>query len=191
MLEQELLVQTIQVMDRHNIKYMLTGSYASSMQGQPRSTHDIDIVVEVSMTQVHDLMAAFPSPKYYLEELSVIEAIEHKDMFNVIEMDSGNKIDFWLLTDSPFDHSRFYRRQAEEFMGHRIYVSSPEDTILAKLHWAKRSGGSAKQFQDALGVFELQSTILDMKYIAEWVRELTVESLWQELLEEAEPITEC
>lgn len=190
MLEQELLVHTVQVMDRHNIKYMLTGSYASSMQGQPRSTHDIDIVVEVSMTQVHDLIAAFPRPKYYLEEMSVIEAIEHKDMFNVIEIDSGNKIDFWLLTDSPFDCSRFSRRHTEEFMGHRINVSSPEDTILAKLRWAKLSGGSAKQFQDALGVFELQSTILDMKYMAEWVKELTVESLWQELLEQAQPITE-
>lgn len=38
MLEQELLVRTVQVMDEYNIKYMLTGSYASSLQGLPRST---------------------------------------------------------------------------------------------------------------------------------------------------------
>ncbi len=189
MLEQELLVRTVRVMDRHNIAYMLTGSYASSLQGHPRSTHDIDIVVEVSTTQVHELMAAFPPPKYYLEEMSAIEAIEHKDMFNVVEIDSGNKIDFWLLTDSPFDRSRFSRRNAETFLGRQIFVSSPEDTILAKLRWAKLSGGSVKQFQDALGVFELQSTTLNREYMTKWVKELTVESIWRELLEQAQPIS--
>ncbi len=188
MLEQELLVRTVQVMDEHNIKYMLTGSYVSSLQGQPRSTHDIDIVVKILMTQVSYLIAAFPSPLYYLDKVSIIDAIKHKDMFNIIETDSGNKIDFWLLTDSPFDQSRFSRRYAENFMGQSINVSSPEDTILAKLRWTKLSGGSAKQFQDALGVFELQGAKLDMEYIAKWVKKLTVESIWQELLEKAQPI---
>ena len=186
MLEQELLVRTVRVMDRHNIDYMLTGSYASSLQGHPRSTHDIDIVVKVSTTQVHELIAAFPPPKYYLEEMSAIEAIEHKDMFNVVEIDSGNKIDFWLLTDSPFDRSRFSRRNAETFMGQQIFVSSPEDTILAKLKWAKLSGGSQKQFTDALRVYEVQYGRLDVDYLERWVEKLDIKTLWKQLTDEAE-----
>ena len=61
MLGQELLVRAVRVMDKHNIEYMLTGSYASSLQGHPRSTNDIDIAVEVSTSQVHELMAARPA----------------------------------------------------------------------------------------------------------------------------------
>jgi hypothetical protein len=69
-------------------------------------------------------------------------------MANLIDTVSGDKADFWLLTETPFDYSRFTRRYHEELMGMRIAVSSPEDTILMKLRWSKMSGGSEKQFSE-------------------------------------------
>ena len=71
-------------------------------------------------------------------------------------------------------------------MGIRMQVSSPEDTILAKLRWAKLSGGSEKQFTDALRVYEVQFGKLDLNYMERWVKKLDVESLWNRLKEEAE-----
>jgi hypothetical protein len=71
-------------------------------------------------------------------------------------------------------------------MGIRMQVSSPEDTILAKLRWAKLSGGSEKQFTDALRVYEVQFGKLDLNYMERWVKKLDVESLWKRLKEEAE-----
>lgn len=53
-------------------------------------------------------------------------------------------------------------------LGKDIWVSSPEDTILAKLRWANESGGSEKQFGDTLGVFEVQGGDLDLDYIGNW-----------------------
>ncbi len=73
-------------------------------------------------------------------------------------------------------------------MGMRIMVSSPEDTILAKLRWAKLSGGSEKQFTDALRVYEVQSERLDMDYLRSWARKLGVEPLLQKLQGEAETL---
>ena len=70
----------------------------------------------------------------------------------------------------------------------RITVSSPEDTILAKLRWAKLSGGSEKQFTDALRVYEVQFRSLDMEYLHSWAKKLDVESMLQKLQEEAEVI---
>lgn len=93
MLEQDLLAKVIQFLDDNKIDYMLTGSYVSSMQGQPRSTNDIDIIVVITESQVSRFAKSFPFPDFYLDEESIIEAIE------------------------------------------KIYVSSPEDTILAKLNW--------------------------------------------------------
>lgn len=71
-------------------------------------------------------------------------------------------------------------------MGIRIQVSSPEDTILAKLRWSKLSGGSEKQFNDALRVYELQYGKLDLGYLNNWVKKLEVEPLWKRLIDEAE-----
>lgn len=64
--------------------------------------------------------------------------------------------------------------------------SSPEDTILAKLRWAKLSGGSEKQFTDALRVYEVQYGRLGIDYLEDWAKKLEVESLWERLVNEAE-----
>jgi len=69
-----------------------------------------------------------------------------------------------------------------------MLVSSPEDTILAKLRWAKQSGGSEKQFTDALRVYEVQYEKLDIDYLEQWVKKLNVESLWKRLVDEAETV---
>ena len=107
-------------------------------------------------------------------------------MFNIIDVKEGDKVDFWILTDEPFDQSRFSRRYVEEVLGIKLQVSKPEDTILAKLRWAKLSGGSEKQFTDALRVYEVQFGKLDMNYMEYWVKKLGVEPLWKQLKNEAE-----
>jgi hypothetical protein len=109
-------------------------------------------------------------------------------MFNLLEVTTGDKVDFWLVTDEPFDQSRFARRQPHEVMGRRMYFSAPEDTILQKLKWAELSGGSQKQFLDALGVYELQRRVLDVAYIDTWAARLGVMQLWQRIQHEAEPL---
>ena len=67
-------------------------------------------------------------------------------------------------------------------------VSAPEDTILSKLRWAKLSGGSEKQFIDALRVYEVQSETLDINYINEWAAKLDVAAIWKRLQQDAQPL---
>src|ERR1019366_10722605 len=117
-------------------------SYASSLQGEPRLTHDVDLVVAIAPAAVRSLILAFPPPNYYLDETAVAEAIERKTQFNLLDVVGGDKVDFWMLTDDPFDQSRFARRYIEEFEGQRLHVSRPEDTILMQLRWAELSGAS-------------------------------------------------
>ncbi len=186
MSQQELLRRVIQVLDSADIEYMVTGSIASSLQGEPRTTHDIDLVVDIETAAAKEMVKAFPPPDFYLDQETIIEAINKKGMFNLIEVNTGDKIDFWLLTDEPFDCSRFSRKYVEEVMGIRLCISTPEDTILAKLRWAKLSGGSEKQFTDALRVYEVQYEKLDMHYLRSWARKLNVQQLLERLEKEAE-----
>ena len=183
--QQELLIAVIRALDGARIPYMLTGSLVSSMQGEPRATHDIDVIVSLQTADVGQLVSVFAPPRYYLDPDDVHEAIREGSMFNVIDASDGGKVDFWMLSDEALDASRFERRRRESVLGTPAYVSSPEDTIVAKLRWAKMSGGSEKQFGDALRVYEVQYPDLDLAYVEGWVQELELADLWSRLLAEA------
>jgi hypothetical protein len=186
MSQQELLIRVVQVLTDAGIDYMVTGSVASSLQGEPRATHDVDLVVALPLAAAKELVKAFPPPDYYLPEEAILDAIRGRSMFNLISLTEGDKVDFWMLTDEPFDQSRFARKGVEEILGVKLQVSAPEDTILAKLRWAKLSGGSEKQFTDALRVYEMQRERLDLNYLTQWATRLGVEALWEQLKAAAE-----
>ena len=186
MSQQELLKKVIRALERAGIDYMVSGSVASSLQGEPRLTHDIDLVVAIQEPKINLLVSSFPAPDYYLDENSILHAIKEKRVFNLIDVTSGDKVDFWILTDEPFDTSRFNRKRAHDVMGIQVMVSSPEDTILMKLKWASLSGGSEKQYTDALRVYEVQFETLDMGYLIEWSKRLGVDALLKRIQEEAE-----
>jgi len=188
MSQQELLKKVIQVLNQAGIQYMITGSVVSSLQGEPRSTHDIDMLIAIQKSVAKRLVEAFPPPDFYLDEDNILDAINRQSMFNLIDLNTGDKVDFWILTDEPFDQSRFLRKISEEFIGLKMLISTPEDTILAKLRWAKLSGGSEKQFTDALRVYEVQYGKLDINYLEQWAKKLNVESLWKQLVDEAETV---
>ena len=188
MSQQELLKRVVQTLEAIGVDYMITGSVASSLQGEPRSTHDIDIVIAIQEPAVQKLLHSFPPPDYYLDEDDLRSAWQSKSMFNLVDVKGGDKVDFWLLTDEPFDRSRFARKYAEDFMGIKMKVSRSEDTILMKLRWSRLSGGSQKQYIDALRIYEVQSKSLDFSYIDGWAKPLGVESEWERLREEAEVV---
>ncbi len=150
MSQPELLKKVVLALGEVGIDYMISGSIASSLQGEPRATHDIDLIVEINQPDAQKLKSFFIGPDYYLDDIGIARAIEDETMFNLIDVNSGDTVDFWMLTDSDFDQSRFARKYLEKLAGAKMNVSRPEDTILAKLKWAKDSGGSAKQVMDAL-----------------------------------------
>lgn len=188
MSQQELLRRVVSVLNEAGVPYMATGSIVSSLQGEPRSTHDIDLVVAITAAAVPELTGAFPPPDFYLDDVAVREAIARRDMFNLLDTTGGDKVDFWVLKDHPFDQECFAHRQAVDAGGMRLMVSRPEDTILQKLRWAQMSGGSEKQFTDALRVYELQFGRLNREYMNQWAGKLGIELLWRRLQAEAVPL---
>jgi hypothetical protein len=168
---------------------MLTGSLVSSIQGEPRSTHDIDIVVQIELHQIDAIRAAFDPNQFAFDEEAARIAIAKEDMFQLWEFASGDKIDFWVLKNNEFDQHVFHRRVRETILGTTACVLRPEDTILRKLLWA-RDYESERQYRDALGVYELQYGHLDLDYLRQWVTQLGLQGVWQQMLAEAEPLDE-
>ena len=186
MSQPELLRKVVQTLDAVGIDYMVTGSVVSSLQGEPRASHDIDIVISIEKAAIPGLLKSFPTPDYYLDQEDIHEALRSKTMFNLLDIKGGDKVDFWLLSEEPFDRARFSRKYEEDVMGMKVKMSRPEDSILMKLRWAKLSGGSEKQFTDALRVYEVQFRNLDLSYLDTWAKTLKVTSLWARLKKEAQ-----
>ncbi len=104
------------------------------------------------------------------------------------QLPEGDKVNFWLLTDEPFDQARFSRRKHIHALDVSFFVPTVEDTILAKLRWMNDAGGSERHFRDALRVFEVNQHVLDRTYIETWAAQLGISEYWQRILKEAEPL---
>lgn len=93
-----------------------------------------DIVADFQESQISQLINAF-SPRFYISEIAIKEAIKLRNSFNLIDNETGWKIDIFILTEDSFAQSRFKRKQniSVNEMGRTLNFSSPEDTILQKL----------------------------------------------------------
>lgn len=184
MILEDIFINVTNKLSQTNIPYMIVGGVATITYGKPRTTHDIDLVVEIYGKNIPELIGVFEG-EYYISEEGIKDAILHKTMFNVIHHESGIKIDFWILHRSDYDLESFKRRRKIKIFEKEVYITSPEDSIIKKLLWYKESDID-KHLDDALGVLEIQYNNMDFSYIEKWAQELNVEQGWKEIKEEAQ-----
>ncbi len=182
----EVLLYVARVLDKLNIPYLIGGSVASSLQGFPRTTNDADIVADIALDQVPKIFLALKD-EFYIDDRAMRMAVLERRSFNVIHFDSVFKVDVYL-PDNVFDQQRLRRRRPETLLPdstETTYISTPEDTILAKLSWYRRGGEvSQRQLSDVTGVIKVQGQKLDFSYLREWADKLNVRDLLEQILEE-------
>lgn len=170
-------------LDRLGIRYALVGSYASSAWGEPRMTHDIDIVIEADVFDVRRLCEAFSTDEFYISKSAAEEAVQRKSQFNLLCPTSGDKIDFMIAGTSDWARTQLDRSVRAPLLPDReVLVASPEDVILGKLIYYK-DGGSEKHVRDITGILTAGAVDIDRDYLAHHAKELGVEEEWRSILE--------
>jgi hypothetical protein len=179
--EEEVLGRVIALLERLSIPYMVTGSIATSYHGRPRATHDADVVIDPTSEQLDALVLELDAARFYVDADSARGALREHLQFNVIEMLRAVKVDLIVRKPRPFSEEEFKRRQRVDLsLGRPVDMVTPEDAILSKLEWARRSGDSERQLRDAAGVLELNPSI-DKHYVARWAEDLGVSDLWRRI----------
>lgn len=170
-----LLVNIAKILKRLKMPYIVVGGMAVLVWGRPRFTADIDIVIEIEQSQTDKLRKALLvlSRAGYLDKEALNKAVADKNEFNFIDGTTGLKVDFWVLTNTPFDLSRLKRRRVKKILGENIFFSSPEDLILAKLIWHKESL-SSRHMEDAESILKISGGEIDFDYLKKWARKLSV-----------------
>lgn len=180
-MSEELLVlkDVASKLNEAGIPYMISGSVAMNFHAQPRMTRDIDIVIVLNQDSVQNFIDIFKS-KFYFDEETVREEVKRLGMFNLIHNEYVIKVDFIIRKNDEFNRAAFERRLEIDVDGVKMFISSAEDLILAKLNWAKDTM-SEMQLRDVANIKNMAKD-LDYSYINNWLEKLGLEEIYKEAL---------
>jgi len=163
------------------IPYVITGAIASVIYGEPRLTHDLDVVLMLKVEDTDRFTRAFPSSEFYCPPSEVLK-IEIKrpqrGHFNLIHHKTGAKADIYLAGEDELNHWALAHRVALDFEGERMWVAPREYVIVRKLEYF-REGGSEKHLRDISGILELSSDQINFTQLEEFIHRYGLESEWE------------
>ena len=163
----EVALQVAAALEAVGAHYFIGGSVASSLQGEPRATNDIDIVVSLSPAKVGAFALAL-GPSYEVDQEMLRDALTRRSCANIFYLPRVTKIDIFGLGDGAFDEAEFGRRRRVSVSptGAELFVKSPEDTVLQKLRWFRLGGEvSERQWRDVVSVLQTMGADLDDAYL--------------------------
>jgi hypothetical protein len=181
-------LRVVRLLESLGVRYVIGGSFASSIHGVIRASADADLVADLEAAHVGPFCRAL-TDDFYVSENRVREAVRMGGSFNVIELKSMFKVDVFVAAGAPFAESQLERGVTQLVWKEppaSVRIASPEDTVLAKLDWFRRGGEvSERQWTDVLGVMRVQGERLDGAYLRRMAAALHVEDLLERALEQA------
>lgn len=166
MTSQEIATSVVAALEATSVPYMIVGSFSSNLYGIPRSTKDVDFVVELSGRSVRDVVAHL-GPQFRLDPQMSFESVTMTVRHIIDVPDVPFRIELFHLSDEPHDQERFRRRRRVPFEGGHAFVASPEDVVITKLNWFARQRRT-RDGDDVRDVLAVQGDALDFDYIHTW-----------------------
>jgi hypothetical protein len=161
--------------------YFVGGSLASSLQGEPRATNDVDIVLELPLGRIREFVAALGSD-FEVDVDTLREALLTGTSCNIFFLPVLTKVDLFGVGPSPYDELEFSRKRPVLVREPDVslVVKSPEDTVLRKLWWFRKGGEvSERQWRDVVQVLRFSGQGMDDAYLERWADGLGVADLMQ------------
>jgi hypothetical protein len=170
-------------MNQIGVRYLVSGSVAAMLYGEPRVTHDIDFVVFLRLEDVAKLPEIFPAPEFYVPPANVIVgemARERRGHFNIIHADSGLKADFYTANRDEL-HAWAFRNAKRYTVGETIIsLAPPEYVIVRKLEYFCE-GGSEKHLRDIRSMLAVSGGQMDQRALNDWIQQRGLEAEWQQV----------
>lgn len=171
-------------LEKSGLSYFVTGSIASIFYGEPRLTHDIDVVVHLSREDFSQFNILFPIQHFYCPPVEVIEIESRRrpfGHFNLIHHQSGTKADIYPDSEDSLYLWAFKNRQRVDLGGKlAIWLAPPEYVIIRKLEFF-REGGSQKHLDDIRKM--LPQVKLDVCYFDQQIVTRDLLKYWNRITE--------
>lgn len=171
-------------LDTFGIKYMVTGSVAVIVYGEPRLTHDIDMIIELKRKNIPDLIDAFPDSEFYCPPLEVItvEILRStRGHFNIIHHETGFKADIYPVGNDSFIRWGLDNSVEYDVAGAAMKVAPAEYVIVKKLEFF-REGQSNKHLTDIAGMLDYVANLIDKEKLQTFIKRFGLEKEWLQAL---------
>ena len=182
----EVVKKATRIFESAGMDYLVGGSLASSLYGIPRATQGVDILVNMTES---NLEAVLPSLRehFYIDEPAAKDAVRKGASFNIIDREYLYKLDIFVQGADDLSQKEMRRRINFHLAGpgdQTIFLGSPEDIIAHKLYWYRLGNEvSERQWNDALNVIKVQRNKLDYDYLKLMCEARGVSGLLKRLLE--------
>lgn len=171
----------IDKLDQIKIDYFITGSVASIVYGEPRLTHDIDIVISLDESDSGKISNLFPSEEFYCPPVAVIktEALRSsRGHFNIIHHETGFKADIYLIGKDEFQKWAFINKREIEFFGKKLFIAPIEYVIIKKLEFYKE-GKSQKHLTDIKSMLTNSGEKVNFSLMNKYIKSFGLEDEWE------------
>ena len=170
------------VLESMGAPYMVGGGIALFAWSIPRTTHDLDLVVDLPEERIPEFCAHFSPDRYFIDAEGMRDAFEQRDqpslgMYSFTDMDTGLKVDLFPLRPRDEAQQTALNRRVwtEVLPGLRAAVYAPDDLLVQKLRWYAASE-SERQFRDCLNLvltdLKRPPPMINWDYVYAWANRL-------------------
>lgn len=165
------------------IEFMVTGSVAAMVYGEPRPTHGVDIVVALDEDGAEALVDAFPEGEFYCPPADVIRIEARRAVrghFVLVHEESGFRADVYIAGADPFDDWAMARRRKVVFAEISVPIAPAEYVIVRKLEYYRECKG-AKHIDDICGILRSSPDAIDAPELGRMIAERGLAPQWADV----------
>ena len=164
-------------LERLELRYYVTGSWALAAYAEPRTTLELDIVVDLDAARYGQLVRPAFEDAYLVNDPIDFGG---RAIGGLIHRTEIARIDLILGRHDAWARSAMDRRRAMDHPGlGSTCLIAPEDLLLAKLEWSD-GGKSELQLRDCRSIVRIEAA-LDWTYLARYAAALGVTELLEKV----------
>jgi hypothetical protein len=163
------------------VPYMVSGSVAAMVYGEPRLTHDVDLIAVLNPGSIDRMTEVFPPSEFYCpppEAIAVEASREQRGHFNIIHHETGFKADVYLSGRDPLHDWGLAKARQLKVDDEPLMVAPPEYVIVRKLEYY-REGGSEKHLRDIRSLLAASADLIDRGELDRWIERRGLRDIWK------------
>ena len=175
----EILKFVCSYLNENEIEYVVVGGVAVMYHGVPRTTVDIDLILQIKDDEIPAFVEFLNVNGFSATAEDMRIALKEESHSTVFFADSLLRLDIQGV-NSQFDRMTMDRAITTELFNTTIKLGTAEDTVINKILFQ-----GEQDLRDALGILSRKQQQLDFAYIESTCRQLSILDKWNSFMKES------
>ncbi len=172
---EQILNLVCEFLNKKNKDYVIVGGFAVLFYGTPRTTMDIDYVIQLEDEDIPVLIKFLQENGFHADEYDMRAALKERSHCTVEDKETMFRLDIKGVYNE-MDERALRNKRRIRFNDIDVWIASPEDTIANKLVFARE-----QDITDALGIYVRQYDTLDIDYLENTTKKIGVHDALSDL----------